>query len=361
MPTAEEARTYPRGDIELAFCRACGFIFNRVYDAGLQEYSSRYEETQSFSPTFNAFHRGLAARLIERYHLRGKTVLEIGCGKGEFLLLLCELGGNRGVGFDPSFRKDRYATLPEDRVVFIADFYSERYASYRADFVCCKMTLEHIPDTAAFLSMVRATVGARPDTLVFFQVPDVVRILREVAFWDIYYEHCSYFSLGSLARLFRRAGFDLVDLERDYADQYLMVTARPGAGSGPPLAGEDDLPSLARDVGRFAARCQGRIAGWRRFLREARRAGRRVVLWGGGSKAVAFLTTLGIEDEVQYVVDINPYKQGTFTPGTGHPIVGPETLPTSPPDVVVVMNPVYREEIERQLRQVRVFPRLLVV
>jgi hypothetical protein len=62
------------------------------------------------------------------------------------------------------------------------------------------MTLEHIAPTGDFVGAVRRAVGDDPQTVVFFQVPDVIRILKEQAFWDIYYEHCNYFSAGSLAR-----------------------------------------------------------------------------------------------------------------------------------------------------------------
>ena len=55
-------------------------------------------------------------------------------------------------------------------------------------------------------------------------------------------------------------------------------------------------------------------------------AGKTVALWGSGSKAVSYLTTLGVTDEVQAVVDINPHKHGKFLAGTGHEIVAPEAL-----------------------------------
>jgi SAM-dependent methyltransferase len=122
LASREEALAYPRGDLELAFCPACGFISNLAFDERLTEYSGRYEETQSFSETFNAFHRGLAERLIERYGLRGKNVLEIGCGKGEFIALLAELGNNRGVGFDPGYHEERTAASLAGRLEFVKDF-----------------------------------------------------------------------------------------------------------------------------------------------------------------------------------------------------------------------------------------------
>ncbi|GAG03126.1 unnamed protein product, partial [marine sediment metagenome] len=143
---------FPKGDIALGFCNICGFIANVAFDPSLHEYSSRYEGTQGFSPTFNAFHRKLANHLIDRYDLYGKDIIEIGCGQGEFLTLLCELGGNRGVGFDPAYARGRNECGDKNRVTFINNFYSEKYNNYRGDFICCKMTLEHIQQTADFVS-----------------------------------------------------------------------------------------------------------------------------------------------------------------------------------------------------------------
>jgi len=74
---------------------------------GLSSTLPRCEETQGFSPFFRAWHEGLAQRLIDRYSLRAKKIIEIGCGKGEFLALLCDLGHNRGIGFDPAYVPER--------------------------------------------------------------------------------------------------------------------------------------------------------------------------------------------------------------------------------------------------------------
>ena len=85
--------------------------------------------------------------------------------------------------------------------------------------------------------------------------------------------------------------------------------------------------------------------------------GQKVVLWGGGSKGVAFLTTLGLTlDDVAYAVDINPVKTGTFMAGTGQEIVAPSFLETYQPDAVIIMNPVYREEITRDLTAMGLSP-----
>src|SRR5262249_33699759 len=150
--------------------------------------------------------------------------------------------------------------------------------------------------------------------------------------------------------LFRRCGFELLDLYRSYGDQYLMIEACP---NGAPFHSvsrlEERLEDLAVDVARFSLDVLKKILLWRRYLNRLSSKGRRVVLWGAGSKAVAFLTTLKIFREVQYVVDTSPSKQGTFIAGTGQQVVGPDFLRSYKPDVVIAMNPLYLNEIRNDL------------
>ena len=201
LDSADEAIAFPRGDIRLAFCADCGFIFNAAFDPALTEYSERYEETQGFSPTFGRFQQALAERLIHRHGLHGKTIVEIGCGKGEFLALICELGDCRGIGFDPTFDPARGIADAGGRAEFVRDLFSERQAGHGADCICCKMTLEHIHDVNDFMAMVRRTIAPGERPLVFFQVPETSLILQQLSnlgleFDTFVYQSCS--SVGAL-------------------------------------------------------------------------------------------------------------------------------------------------------------------
>lgn len=356
----DSALAFPRRDLALGFCQSCGFISNVLFDPHVVNYSTTYEEQQSFSPRFNTFARELASRLIERYRLRDKDIVEVGCGKGDFLRLLCQLGPNRGVGIDPSYVPGRNDTPAASQTQFIQDLYSERYAHFPSDLVCCRHTLEHIYETGEFLRTVRRAIGDRTETVIFFEVPDVTRVLRELAFWDIYYEHCSYFSLGSLARLFRSAGFEVLDLAKGFDDQYLLLDARPINGTpAPSLAEENDLEELARDVRYFSDNYPAKIAAWSAELESIRGEGHRAVIWGSSSKCVAFLSTLRIRDEVEFVVDINPYRQGKYLAGSGKKIVPPEFLRGYRPGKVIVMNAIYCEEIRADLDRMGLSPELV--
>lgn len=357
MHTREAAQAVPRGTLELVMDPSSGLVYNRAFDERLTEYSKEYESTQSHSPTFNAFHRRLAKDLIERHGLNGGTVLEIGCGNGEFLALLAELADVHAVGFDPAFNAERAGTLP-DSVIIVPDLFTDATPGYDADLVACKMTLEHIPDPDAFLGMVRRAIGDRTDTVVFVQIPEARQLFREGAFWDFYYEHCSYFSPGAIARIFRRQGFDVVNLWTDYGDQYLMIEARPATSesASDPLEAEESLATIRQEVAAFADDAAENVAAWQTLVDRTRETGARIALWGGSSKTVGFVTALERSGDVAAVVDVNPNKHDTYLPGSGLHVVAPSALREVRPDVVLIMNPVYRNEIERDLRALDVAP-----
>ncbi len=361
MSTKNEALKYPVGDIELGVCYTCGFISNLAYEPGKYEYPCNYEGARSFSPTFTAFNDQLAARLIDRHDLHDKTIIEIGCGQGEFLSLLCEMGGNTGIGFDPAFDCTSLRGKTH-QANFIKDYYSSKYAIYQGDFICCNMTLEHTHNTADFLNMLRRTIRNRLDTIVFFQVPDTSRILKEGAFWEIYYEHCSYFSLGSLARLFQYCGFEVLDARRAYGDQYLMIEAKPcSIEKNGALELKNDIEELTCSAINFNEHCQKKMNDWHHQIKQIKQKNRSVVLWGSYSKSAAFLSTLKIYDEIEYVVDINTNRQGSYIAGTGQIIVSPEFLSEINPDSVIVMNPIYAEEIQNHLETMNLKPELMIL
>jgi len=211
----------------------------------------------------------------------------------------------------------------------------------------------------AFLADIR-TAAAGGDVATFFETPDIRRVLEEGAFWDIYYEHCSYFTLGSHARLFRAAGLDVTDAYLAYDDQYIIQYAAFGTGGGR-LAVENDLGDLRRLARAFPGTVADMRARWTAFVADRHAAGRTVAIWGGGSKGVSFLTTNGLGPEVSHVIDINPFKHGKYLPGTGHRVSAPDALHADPPDTVIVMNPVYEAEIGAQLAGMGLSPELVSV
>jgi SAM-dependent methyltransferase len=341
-------RSFPRGDLRVALCERCGFITNTAFDLRRLSYDSTYEETQIYSPTFVAFQDALIGDLLERYDLCGKTVVEVGCGKGDFLARMAELGGIHGIGIDPTSVQERLTGVAGKNVRFINEFYGPQHAAIPADILICRHALEHIPNVGEFLRTIRAAVGERPIP-IFFELPETLHVLRASAYWDIYFEHCGYFTPGSLARAFASAGLRVTDVGVGYDDQYLMLHAVTG-DSAPAYAGVLDTPSeIVAAVRDFEESVESKLCAWRSYFSAAQQAGRRIAIWGSGSKCVAFLTTLELDQEIAWVTDVNPYRHGKHLVGTGRQIVPPEALRDDVPDEVIVMNPIYRDEVVERL------------
>jgi hypothetical protein len=356
--TAAAARACARGTIELVGCAGCGFVFNRAFRPELTEYSERYISSQASSGTFNAFQTRLAQRIGAHFGLRAGEVVEVGCGEGDFLpVLVAVLGLERGVGVDPAAPA---SDPPDAPIRFVRSRLTpELAATLTADLVVCKMTLEHVPELDAFTAALARLAASRPHTGLFVSVPASERIFADHAFWDVYYEHCNYFTRRSLRTLLERHGFTDVRAETLFGGQYLAAFARRGDAAPAPTPGT----SVADrdDFSRFADVARERVATWAALVERHRARGERVVLWGSGSKAVAFLTALPDADAVDCVVDINPARQGQFVAGTGHPIIAPADLTARRPGLVVVMNPNYDAEIRRALDELGVRPRIIAL
>lgn len=341
---------FPLGEMVLAVCSDCGFVQNLAFDQDLVDYSRPTEESQAFSPRFRAFAEGLAASLVERHGLAGRSVLEVGCGKGDFLVLLGRLGVARGLGIDPGFIPERSPSMPEGFDV-LRDWYGPVHSGLTGDLVMTRHLMEHVPDVAEFFGWLAESCLAGSSPL-FTEVPDATRVLETGAFWDVYYEHCSYFTPGSLARAIRSAGMGVTRLELGFDGQYILAESVLGGGTVPrPLEEEpEDVLAMAR---RFTGLVTREVERWRELVAS----GRQVAVWGGGSKAVAFLSALGVEGVT--VVDINPHKQGKWLPGLGIQVQSPAYLRRTRPELVVPMNPVYEDEITAQLESMGLFPTVI--
>lgn len=350
LPDKESAMCAPRGDIHLVFCRQCGHVYNKAFDPSKTEYSPNYENSLQFSPRFREYVAALAKGLVERFSLKGKTIIEIGCGKGDFLNLLCQLGENQGLGFDPSFEDERIAEKDRSRFKVIRDYYSEKYSNLNCDLLVCRQVLEHLDSPRTFLNSVRQTVGDRPGTVIFFEVPDVMYTLKDHGIWDLIYEHCNYFTTASLAHLFEETDFALLSVKSVFGGQYLCLEAHPGRRNDLNFVLEQgDLAIIASHAASFADQYRRKVAQWQDILHGIKQKGQQVAVWGAGSKGVTFVNIMRQAADIAGLVDINPHKQGHHVPITGQKVVGLDKLKSIGPDVIIVMNALYENEIREMM------------
>jgi SAM-dependent methyltransferase len=346
----EQARRAPQATLEIVACTACGHAFNAAFDPGRVPYSPAYDNSQHFSATFREYATRLADRLIDTYGIRQKSVVDIGCGRGDLLMLMAQRGRNRGFGFDPSVDPATTEALKAD-VTLSREYFAREHATDLAPaLVCCRHVLEHVFDPLQFLVSLRYSLAGAGAPLLYLEVPSGEHLLRSAGLWDYIYEHYSYFSRNSLEIVLRAAGFEALRIDEDFGGQFLCAEARPMAGSreAPTVRGPV-IDSV--DITVAAKRMRAKISGWREWAESLSASGRTATIWGAGSKGVMFLNLLGLSapDPVDFAIDQNPNKSNRYIAVSGQVILAPEALARRDVDEVVVMNPIYRDEILTRL------------
>lgn len=341
------AQAAPTGRTRLVLCPTCGHIWNAAFAPELVQYDEGYENSLHFSGVFTSFADELSQRLVERFDLRGRTLVEIGSGQGDFLRQLCRLGDNRGIGFDPSYSGGADEAATDRPVSFVPSLFPTADTVLEADFVYARHVLEHLGDPRTVLAGVRRSLGDR-DCGLYVEVPDGRHLLAVPALWDLVYEHPAHFTASSLTRLVVDAGFGVEDVGTSFGGQFLHLDG----GTRLPRGQQRGVPEgLVEEAGSFASRVQAAASAWDGFLAAAHERGEGVVVWGAGSKGTTFLNIVPAAGRaVAAIVDINPRKHGRFVPGSGHEVVSPEALVGVNPDWVLVMNPLYLGEVAALLR-----------
>jgi hypothetical protein len=195
------------------------------------------------------------------------------------------------------------------------------------------------------------------------EFPHLARLLAGLQFDTIYHEHFSYFSLGTAMRVLEKHGLQIFDVEElpTHGGSLRILAQRAGGAQCVSESVSRVLADEERDGGRSLARydrfaedvreAKRRILS---FLIEEKRANRRIVAYGAAAKGNTLLNFVGVRgDFVDYVVDMNPLKQGTFLPGTRIAVRAPSRLIETKPDVILILPWNLEAEIRGQLAFVR--------
>ncbi|HEY6941811.1 class I SAM-dependent methyltransferase [Dokdonella sp.] len=314
-----DALACPRGDLVLVQDPGSGFVRNQAYEPSLLAYDDTYQNEQGNSGVFRA-HVATALAVVGR-HFDRKRIVEIGCGKGQFLAAMLA-AGHDAYGVDPAYEGE------SDRVIR-SEFGPA--TGVRGEAIVMRHVLEHVPAPAELLRAVR---DANEGGLIYIEVPCFDWILRRHAWFDLFYEHVNYFRADDFERLFGT----ILEAGHLFGGQYIYVVAAldslrdPATVPAPPR--EAKLPP---DFFAGVAACAA-IA----------RDGRPCAIWGAAAKGVMFthhLIARGVRPAC--AIDINPAKQGTYLAGSGLGVLPPgdalRRLGAQPR--IFVMNSNYLEEI----------------
>ena len=350
LSSKTEAINALKGDLDICFCENCGHIFNKAFNSRILKYTEDYDNTLRYSRKFQTFAEELAYMLIRKYAINRKNVIDIGCGKGDFLNLICTLGNNNGVGFDASYQKERSEN--NTNVRFVKEFFNIKYADLPADLVCCRNVLEHIENPGAFLSEIIDIVREH-NPVFYFEVPNALYTIKDLGIWDLIYEHVSYYSKDSLESLFKSCGLEVLNINEGFGGQYLMIEGKIGK---PRITTDtESINTTKKLVDKFSDEYYKKKNHWEKFVNNNKE--KKTVIWGAGSKGVTFLNVIN-DKKIEYIVDINPHKQGRFVPGIGTRVVSPGFLKDYKPDIVILMNALYEREVRETLNSLSLISKI---
>jgi len=318
--TRSEALDSATGDVLLVQNQQTGLVFNQAFDASRAVYDETYQNEQACSAVFRR-HLDDVQDIVAR-HLHGRSLIEIGCGKGYFLERLIDAGFTI-TGMDPAYE----GTNPH-----IVKGHFRKAPGLSAEGIVLRHVLEHIPDPFSFLSEIAAANGG--SGTIYIEVPCFDWICDRRAWFDVFYEHVNYFRLRDFSRMFGR----IYESGRTFGGQYLFAVADL-ASLRQPVAEPEDRLQMPEDF----------LAGVHRAAARIESAGgRRNAVWGAGSKGVIFsiyMQRAGLS--IDEVIDVNPAKQSRYLPVSGLAVSAPSAAAArlSDGDNVFVMNSNYLDEI----------------
>ncbi|MBI4351704.1 MAG: methyltransferase domain-containing protein [Elusimicrobia bacterium] len=310
-------------------CSGCGLV---QLGGGPVPYYREVIRAAAFSPEMEAFRRKQFSSFVRKYGLKGKKIVELGCGRGEYLRLMLEAGTEAsGLEYSKEAALDcARAGLKVSRGFLGRADMKLPGAPFDAFFIL--NFLEHLPDPNALLAGMRANLG--PGGVGLVEVPDFGMMLRRNLFSEFIPDHLCYFTRETLGFLLNLNGFELLESGTVWHGYVLSAVVRKRE----PL----DLSGFTAAGSALKSSLLGFLSGFRPG---------RVAVWGAGHQALAVLALAGLGGKIKYVVDSAPFKQGKFTPATHVPIVPASRLDSDPVDAVIIMAASYSDEVRGFLRK----------
>ena len=310
-------------------CSGCGLV--QLTNKPVSYYKEVIRAA-ACSPEMQSFRARQFSDFVKRYSLKGKKVVEIGCGHGEYLGIM------RGQGvhaFGVEYGAEAVAQCVKNGLKVKKGFIGKASAEIPGgpfDAFFIMNFLEHLPDPRKTLAGIRHNLSEGAVGLV--EVPNFDLILKENLFSEFIPDHLFYFTKKTLSLVLEQNGFEVLACNVVWHGYIISAVIRK---------------MKRTDVSRFRLAQESLQRQLCRYI--ARFGSRRVAIWGAGHQAFAVIALTHIAGKIKYVVDSAPFKQGRYTPATHIPILSPEALVTDPVDAVIVIAASYSDEVARIIQR----------
>lgn len=329
FPTADSLECETGVDLTVCQCSGCGLV---QLSNDPVPYYREVIRAAAFSEVIKASKTKQFTSFIQKYSLQGKKIIEIGCGRGEFLSLLQPLDVD---AYGLEYSEAAVTQCLKNGLNVSKGFVkSSTYKLNNAPFdaFLLLMFLEHMPDPNSALTGIYNNLSDGAIGLV--EVPNFDMMLRKKLFSEFIGDHLLYFSRETLQTTMNLNGFEIIDCN-ELRDAYVISAVVKKRGTLDISNFYDYQIKIKTEINEYISRF----------------GEKKVAIWGAGHQALAIIALAKIEDKIRYVVDSAPFKQDKYTPATHLPIVAPDTLNSEPVDAVIVMAASYSDEVAGIIRQ----------
>ena len=317
-------------DIDILFCDICQFGWNILFDRAKINYkSNKIIEANRFSPRYRAHFENSSIRIKNFLGSRIDTMVEIGAGSCDFLKYFTEV-------------KNRYAIEPSDEILLNKDttiisikgYFSSDIHQITADLVAFRQVLEHIDNPKSFLADTVKGLSKKDGVTHFYiEVPNSEMAFAGDRFYDIYYDHCNYFTVKSITSILEECGLKVGELTLEMNKEIICVIA-------------STKHFKAKTV---KEKLNGAVDSIRSALESHLTQNKKVLVWGAAGNGANLLNTLQLNSSViPFVIDKDTNKHGKFIPIMGQQIISPDEAVKLKPDVILIMSQFHRPEISKE-------------
>lgn len=316
-------------ELKVFQCLDCSHV--QLAEELANDYYEEYLMTHSHAKKMQEYQKNQASEFIQHFNLKGARVFESGCGDGQFSLILKDMGCEV-LANEPS-AKARLACEAKGLTTIGnyvgADAFPELTGQF--DAVVARQVLEHVPDPNDFMKGMKELL--KPGGVGLIEVPSIEQALENSRFFDFFPDHLSYFSSQALMNLFSRNSFDVVRIARTMDGEYNEAWIK-----------RQEVP----DFNQLQKAADSISGAFSEFLAHEAALGRKAAIWGAGAKGVLTLSMVNV-GSIAYLIDLDPVKQGRFTPVSHLQVSSPERLLTEPVDTIIITALAYKDEIIRDL------------
>ena len=330
----DDALNISKYPLHIVSCRNCGLVFNNDFTPDSVDYfSDEIQESSIFSDSIKIYIDNSVIFLKNNVDLRGKTVLEIGCGEGYFLSQFKE---SNCIAYEPS--PEGYMAEKLGITVLHEYFSMEKSYDYEYDFpklVAMRQVLEHIYDPLLFLRNIHEFATTRGNqTYLYIEVPNAYLSIKDYRFYDFYYEHVSYFTVPSLTYIINKAGYKIIECVEDFNDEIIKVLA----------VSSHAIPND------YASNFSEKMRETRDYVLSKKKDNLKVIGWGSSGNGSSFLNYNNLNSEfISYIIDSDDRKHGKYMPGTGQKVYPPSHILVDKPDVIIIFSQFHREDIRNDI------------